>query len=102
MPKADVVSSPLVQAHFPLLDDLQSIVTENLARRSKEISLAEAIIHEKSEEFAHWLVDKGGVVTVPGTAFGKRGEGHLRLCYAVSMPQLQRAVEGFERAVDAL
>jgi aminotransferase len=55
-----------------------------------------------AEEFAHWLVDKGGVVTVPGTAFGKRGEGHLRLCYAVSMPQLQRAVEGFERAVDAL
>lgn len=55
-----------------------------------------------AEEFAHWLVDTAGVVTVPGTAFGKRGEGHLRLCYAVSMPQLERAVDGIARAVRAL
>jgi aspartate/methionine/tyrosine aminotransferase len=55
-----------------------------------------------ADEFAHWLVDVAGVVTVPGTAFGKRGEGHLRLCYAVSMPQLERAVDGIEGAVRTL
>jgi glutamyl-tRNA reductase len=37
------------------IDDLQSIVDENVARRSKEVSLAEAIIREKSEEFSLWL-----------------------------------------------
>ena len=55
-----------------------------------------------AEEFAHRLVDKGGVVTVPGTAFGPHGEGHLRLCYAVSMQQLERSVEGFRRAIGAM
>ena len=55
-----------------------------------------------SEEFALYLADNGGVVTVPGTAFGKRGEGHLRLCYAVSMPHLEQAIEGIRRAVKAL
>jgi aspartate/methionine/tyrosine aminotransferase len=55
-----------------------------------------------AEEFANWLVDHAGVVTVPGTAFGKGGEGHLRLCYAVSMQQLERAVDGIRRAVQTL
>lgn len=50
-----------------------------------------------ADEFAQWLVGRGGVVAVPGTAFGKRGEGHLRLSYAVTLPQLQGAVEGIER-----
>jgi len=37
------------------IDDLQTIVAENVARRSGEITLAEAIIREKSEEFTRWL-----------------------------------------------
>jgi glutamyl-tRNA reductase len=37
------------------IDDLQSIVTDNVARRASEISLAEAIIDDKSKEFVNWL-----------------------------------------------
>lgn len=37
------------------IDDLQSIVKENIAKRSKEIHQAEMIIEEKTREFAHWL-----------------------------------------------
>jgi glutamyl-tRNA reductase len=37
------------------IDDLQSIVSENVARRSGEVTQAEAIIREKSDEFARWL-----------------------------------------------
>jgi aspartate aminotransferase len=33
-----------------------------------------------------------GVITTPGTAFGARGKGYIRLCYATSMPNLQKAV----------
>jgi len=40
------------------MDDLQSIVAENTARRSGEISQAEAIIQEKSREFIQWLADR--------------------------------------------
>ncbi len=37
------------------IDDLQSIVTNNLSKRGNEVQLAEAIINEKNAEFAHWL-----------------------------------------------
>jgi aspartate/methionine/tyrosine aminotransferase len=33
-----------------------------------------------------------GVVTVPGSAFGSSGEGHLRVSYAASMSRLERAM----------
>ncbi|HTY92210.1 MAG TPA: pyridoxal phosphate-dependent aminotransferase [Methanocella sp.] len=35
---------------------------------------------------------KKGVITTPGTAFGANGKGFIRLCYATSMPNLQKAV----------
>lgn len=35
---------------------------------------------------------KKGVITTPGTAFGARGKGFIRLCYATSMPNLEKAV----------
>jgi len=34
-----------------------------------------------------------GVVTVPGSAFGPSGEGHLRISYAASMSGLKQAME---------
>lgn len=37
------------------IDDLQSIVAENIARRSQEIVAAERIVQEKCSEFAQWL-----------------------------------------------
>lgn len=48
-------------------------------------------------ELAALLVEEAGVVTVPGTAFGR--EGHLRLSYATS---LERIEEGLERLQKAL
>ena len=33
------------------------------------------------------------VAVVPGNAFGKSGEGHLRACYATSTEKLKVAVE---------
>jgi aspartate aminotransferase len=35
---------------------------------------------------------KKGVITTPGTAFGEHGKGFIRMCYATSMPNLQKAV----------
>jgi aminotransferase len=48
-----------------------------------------------SKEFAHRLAEQG-VVTIPGSSFGKGGEGHLRLCFGRS----QEAVDaGMQRLV---
>jgi len=33
------------------------------------------------------------VVTVPGTAFGQSGEGHIRCSYATGIGKLQEALE---------
>ncbi len=43
--------------------------------------------------FAKHLLEKGHVATVPGSGFGPQGEGYLRLCFAQSMENLEKAVE---------
>jgi aspartate/methionine/tyrosine aminotransferase len=50
-------------------------------------------------EFTRNLLVKGKVVTVPGGIFGERGEGHIRLCYAVPVEKLKIAMDRIEDAV---
>ncbi len=52
-----------------------------------------------SEWWADYLLDQAGVALLPGTAFGARGEGYLRLCFANSTENLERAVERIRNAV---
>ena len=46
-------------------------------------------------EMAEYLLNKGGVALVPGSAFG--AEGHLRLSYATSMDALEKALDRIEK-----
>lgn len=46
---------------------------------------------------ANELLEKAGVITVPGSAFGKQGEGFLRISYANSMENLKLAMERIEK-----
>ena len=46
-----------------------------------------------SSAIAESLLEEAGVALLPGTAFGQRGEGFLRLCYANSIENIQRAVD---------
>lgn len=48
-------------------------------------------------EFAEFLLNKAGVATVPGSAFGS--EGHLRLSYATSIEVLDDAISRIEKAL---
>jgi aspartate aminotransferase len=54
-----------------------------------------------SEELAVILL-KAGVVCVPGSAFGKRGEGHLRFSYANTLENIDRALELVARVAGEL
>ncbi|MGD1973140.1 MAG: pyridoxal phosphate-dependent aminotransferase [Desulfobacterales bacterium] len=52
-----------------------------------------------TSELADHLLKKGGVAVVPGTSFGTRGEGYLRISYAISSQNCQ---EGMERIAYAM
>jgi aspartate aminotransferase len=45
------------------------------------------------------LLNNAGVAVLPGTSFGKYGEGHLRLSFANSVENIKKALERIARAV---
>jgi aminotransferase len=53
----------------------------------------------KSQEFAERLLVEQKVAVVPGEAFGECGAGHIRICYATSMPLLEEALDRMARFV---
>ncbi|WP_426349505.1 pyridoxal phosphate-dependent aminotransferase [Alloiococcus sp. CFN-8] len=54
----------------------------------------------KSEDFCDDLLYKGKVACVPGTAFGARGEGFIRISYSYSKEELQEALFRIEKWID--
>jgi aminotransferase len=54
---------------------------------------------ESDEAMALYLLKKAGVATVPGSGFGKAGEGHLRISYSVSYEEVR---EGMKRIKECL
>jgi len=56
----------------------------------------------KSKEFAERLLDEFGVAAAWGTAFGKYGEGYMRLSYANSLDNIKIAVDRIEQFTKTL
>jgi len=54
-----------------------------------------------SQEIANLFLDYG-VAVLPGNAFGKYGEGYLRLSYATSIPNIQKALERMDKALRSI
>lgn len=53
-----------------------------------------------SEEFAEKLLAEEKVAAVPGSAFGKCGEGYIRCSYATSLPKIEEALKRMRRFVN--
>lgn len=53
-----------------------------------------------SQQVADYILEKAHVLTLPGDAFGKCGEGHIRMCCTVSMKKLEEAFDRIERIVN--
>jgi aminotransferase len=51
------------------------------------------------DDFCERLLKEERVVVVPGSAFGQRGRGHIRACYASSLEQIVEASDRIERFV---
>jgi len=52
-----------------------------------------------SKKLADYLMDEAGVAVLSGTAFGKFGEGHLRLSYANSVENIKEALDKIDKAL---
>jgi aspartate/methionine/tyrosine aminotransferase len=46
-----------------------------------------------STDLADMLLEEAGVAVLPGTAFGRNGAGYLRLSYANSMGNIEKALD---------
>ncbi len=52
--------------------------------------------------FAERLLFEERIAVVPGSAFGAQGAGHIRACYATSLPQIEEALLRIERFLSRL
>lgn len=52
-----------------------------------------------SEAFCNKLLENAKVAVVPGSAFGKGGEGYIRISYAYSMEELKEALNRIEEEI---
>jgi aminotransferase len=52
-----------------------------------------------SRKFAHDLLNKAKVAVVPGTDFGKNGDGYIRCSYATKYAKIQQAMDKMEKFV---
>lgn len=55
-----------------------------------------------SDWLADFLLNKAGVALLPGSAFGRYGEGFLRISFANSLENLQEAIEQIGEALNSL
>jgi len=52
-----------------------------------------------SRELGDYLLYEAGVAVLPGTSFGKYGEGYLRLSFANSIENIKKALDRIEKAL---
>ena len=57
---------------------------------------------KKADWLADYLLEEAGVAVLPGTSFGPGGEGYLRLCFANSMENIEKALERMSIALGKL
>lgn len=53
----------------------------------------------KSEELSDFLLEKANVAVLDGASFGEYGEGHIRLSYANSIENIEKALFRIEKAL---
>ena len=56
----------------------------------------------RAEELSDHLLDTAGVATLPGSAFGIHAANHLRMCFATSVENLEKALDRIGSALTAL
>jgi glutamyl-tRNA reductase len=60
----EAAAGEIEQVFLYNIDDLQTTVRENLARRASEVARAETIVSEEVDKFAGWFRSRGAIPTV--------------------------------------
>ncbi len=55
-----------------------------------------------AKEITDYLLNEAGVALNPGTAFGKSGEGYIRLSYAYDLDSIKEGINRMAKGLDAL
>ena len=55
-----------------------------------------------SVDFAKVLLERAGVLVIPGVGYGQHGEGYIRLSYANSVENIRDALEAMEASLPDL
>ncbi len=55
-----------------------------------------------SKEISDYLLNEAGVATLPGTSFGKYGEGYIRFSYATSLDNIKEGLKRVKEAISKL
>jgi aspartate aminotransferase len=55
---------------------------------------------KSSQQIANLILSEGGVALLPGTAFGKYGEGYLRISYAANIDVLKEGIERIRKVLN--
>ncbi|MEA2087605.1 MAG: pyridoxal phosphate-dependent aminotransferase, partial [Candidatus Caldatribacteriota bacterium] len=55
-----------------------------------------------SEELSMYLLEECKVVTVPGTAFGRQGEGYIRLSFATSLEDIKEGIVRIKKGIEKI
>jgi len=55
-----------------------------------------------SEELSMYLLEECKVVTVPGTAFGRQGEGYIRLSFATSLDMVKEGIARIKKGIEKI
>ena len=72
-----------------------------LARAGAKVALLD-LNEETAGKYAQEIMEEGGVASSGGTAFGKYGEGYIRLSYANSLDNIKIAVDRIAKFVKTL
>jgi len=51
-------------------------------------------------QLGDYLLNEAGVAVLPGTSFGKYGEGYLRLSFANSIENIKKALDRISKALE--
>ena len=54
--------------------------------------------YTNSEQFCMELMERSGVICVPGSSFGNLGEGYVRFALVLPPKELENVVESIERS----
>ena len=57
---------------------------------------------KSSQDLASYLLDEAGVALLDGTAFGKYGEGYLRISYATDLKNIRKGIGRIRHALEKL